>query len=56
LRLATVVPAAFLGVADRLGRISPRHRADMVVLDPTEIRVSATWISGRDFTNSEPSG
>jgi N-acetylglucosamine-6-phosphate deacetylase len=46
LRLASAVPAAFLGVADRLGRLAPGYRADLVALDPAEIRVLATWIAG----------
>jgi N-acetylglucosamine-6-phosphate deacetylase len=46
LRLASAVPAAFLGVADRLGRLAPGYRADLVALDPAEIRVLATWVAG----------
>jgi N-acetylglucosamine-6-phosphate deacetylase len=48
LRLATTAPAAFLGVADRLGRLMPGCRADMVALDPAEIRVLATWVAGAE--------
>ena len=48
LRLASAVPAAFLGVADRLGRLAPGYRADLVALDPAEIRVLATWIAGAE--------
>jgi N-acetylglucosamine-6-phosphate deacetylase len=47
LRLATAAPAAFLGLADRLGHIMPGCRADLVALDPAEIRVLATWLAGR---------
>jgi N-acetylglucosamine-6-phosphate deacetylase len=46
LRLAGAVPAAFLGVADRLGHLAPGYRADLVALDPAEIRVLATWVAG----------
>ena len=46
LRLASAAPAAFLGIEDRLGHIAPGYRADMVALDPDEIRVLATWVAG----------
>ena len=48
LRLTSAVPAAFLGVADRLGHLAPGHRADLVALDPAEIRVLATWVAGAE--------
>jgi N-acetylglucosamine-6-phosphate deacetylase len=48
LRLASTAPAAFLGVADRLGRLMPGYRADLVALDPAEIRVLATWVAGAE--------
>ena len=46
LRLASAAPAAFLGVADRLGHLRAGHRADIVALDPAETRVLATWVAG----------
>ena len=46
LRLASAAPAAFLGIADRLGHLAPGYRADMVALDPAEIRVLGTWVAG----------
>jgi N-acetylglucosamine-6-phosphate deacetylase len=46
LRLATVVPAAFLGLSDRLGYLAPGHRADLVALDPVAVRVLGTWVAG----------
>jgi N-acetylglucosamine-6-phosphate deacetylase len=46
LRLASTGPAAFLGLEDRLGRLAPGWRADMVALDPQEVRVLATWVAG----------
>ncbi|HEV2302145.1 MAG TPA: N-acetylglucosamine-6-phosphate deacetylase [Stellaceae bacterium] len=47
LRLASASPAAFLGLDGRLGRLAPGYRADMVALDPQEIRVFATWVAGQ---------
>jgi N-acetylglucosamine-6-phosphate deacetylase len=44
--LASAAPAAFLDIDDRLGHIAPGYRADMVALDPDEIRVLATWVAG----------
>jgi N-acetylglucosamine-6-phosphate deacetylase len=46
LYLASAAPAAFLGLAARLGRIAPGCRADLVALDPVEVRVLATWLAG----------
>jgi N-acetylglucosamine-6-phosphate deacetylase len=46
LRFASRAPADFLGLGNRFGRIAPGYRADMVALDPTDIRVLGTWLSG----------
>jgi N-acetylglucosamine-6-phosphate deacetylase len=46
LRLASAVPAAFLGLGDRLGRLALGYRADIVALDPAEVSVLATWVAG----------
>jgi N-acetylglucosamine-6-phosphate deacetylase len=46
LRLASAAPAAFLGLSDRLGRLAPGCRADIVALDPEEVQVLATWVAG----------
>jgi N-acetylglucosamine-6-phosphate deacetylase len=48
LRLASLVPSAFLGLDDRLGRIAPGYRADMVAIDPEKIEVLATWVAGEE--------
>jgi len=53
IRLATDAPARFLGVADRLGRLAPGYRADMIALDPDAIRVLATWVAGRECAAAE---
>jgi N-acetylglucosamine-6-phosphate deacetylase len=46
LKLASSVPAAFLGLSKRLGRLAPGCRADIVALDPDAGQVRATWIAG----------
>ena len=46
LRAASTEPARFLGITDRLGRLSPGCRADMVALDPATVEVLATWVAG----------
>ena len=44
-RMASATPAAFLGLADRLGRIAPGYQADMVLLDQA-LEVRRSWIGG----------
>ena len=45
IRMASHVPAAFLGLGDQLGRIAPGYRADLVQLTDG-LDVAASWISG----------
>lgn len=45
LRMASLYPASFLGLEDRLGRIAPGFEADFVLLDEA-VNVKNTWISG----------
>lgn len=46
LRMAAYYPAQAMGVAERLGRISPGYQADLVLLDPT-LTVQRCWIKGQ---------
>ena len=45
INMASLHPAAFLGLADELGRIAPGYRAHLVTLDDT-MHVVETWIDG----------
>jgi N-acetylglucosamine-6-phosphate deacetylase len=45
LEMAAAVPAAFLGIGHRLGRIAPGLRADLVLLTPG-LEVMGTWLAG----------
>ena len=47
IRLATEAPARFLGLGDRLGRLAPGYRADMIALEPNGVRVLETWVAGK---------
>jgi N-acetylglucosamine-6-phosphate deacetylase len=46
LRMASANPAAFLKLGDRMGRVAPGQRADLVTLDD-DLNVQQTWILGR---------
>ncbi|WP_051332433.1 N-acetylglucosamine-6-phosphate deacetylase [Cucumibacter marinus] len=46
LRMASLYPAAFLRLDDRIGRIRPGFDADMVLIDPESLEVRRTWIAG----------
>jgi N-acetylglucosamine-6-phosphate deacetylase len=47
LHFVSLAPAAFLGVDNRLGRLAPGYRADMVALDPKDVHVLQTWVAGK---------
>jgi N-acetylglucosamine-6-phosphate deacetylase len=49
LRMASLVPAAFLRLDGELGRIAPGYRASMVLLDD-DLAVRGTWIDGSGET------
>jgi N-acetylglucosamine-6-phosphate deacetylase len=46
LRMASANPAAFLKLGDRVGRIAPGLRANLVTLDE-QLEVQQSWIDGR---------
>jgi N-acetylglucosamine-6-phosphate deacetylase len=46
LPLATIGPAKFLGLENRLGRLARGYRADMVGLSTVPLRTIATWVAG----------
>jgi N-acetylglucosamine-6-phosphate deacetylase len=45
LRMASLYPAEFLGMADRRGRLAPGYQADLVLLDQSN-HVLGTWVAG----------
>jgi N-acetylglucosamine-6-phosphate deacetylase len=45
-RMASLYPAAFLGLDGKFGRIEPGYRADLVLVD-AGVHVLETWIAGR---------
>jgi N-acetylglucosamine-6-phosphate deacetylase len=47
LRFASAQPAEFLGLGNRLGKLAPGFRADMVALDGATITVVETWVAGK---------
>jgi N-acetylglucosamine-6-phosphate deacetylase len=49
LRFASAHPAAMLGLDDRLGKIAPGFRADMVAFEEPAIKVLNTWVAGRSW-------
>ena len=53
IRLATEAPARFLGLGDRLGRLAPGYRADMIALEPNGVRVLETWVAGQQCVGEQ---
>jgi N-acetylglucosamine-6-phosphate deacetylase len=46
LRFASANPANFLGLGDKLGRLTPNFRADIVAFEPNRLDIIDTWIAG----------
>ncbi|MGQ9365652.1 N-acetylglucosamine-6-phosphate deacetylase, partial [Azospirillum sp. A39] len=53
LRMASLYPAEFLGMAGERGRIAPGWRADLVLLRP-DLTVRGTWVAGGWRAADEP--
>ena len=47
LRMASLYPAAYLGLDDQLGRIAAGYRADLALLR-SDLGVLATWVNGEE--------
>jgi N-acetylglucosamine-6-phosphate deacetylase len=47
LRFASTHPAEFLGLDNKLGRIAPGLRSDLVAIDCETIKVHHTWVAGK---------
>ena len=46
LRFASTHPAEFLGLGEKLGKIAPGLRADLVAIDCESVEVQHTWVAG----------
>jgi N-acetylglucosamine-6-phosphate deacetylase len=46
LRFASAHPADMLGLGDKLGKLAPGYRADMVAFEEPAISVLQTWVAG----------
>jgi N-acetylglucosamine-6-phosphate deacetylase len=44
--MASRVPAQFLGLGDRLGRIAPGYQADLVLAND-RLEILESWIAGK---------
>jgi N-acetylglucosamine-6-phosphate deacetylase len=47
LRMASLYPAAYLGLDDQLGRVAPGYRADLTLLG-SDLSVLGTWVGGEE--------
>jgi N-acetylglucosamine-6-phosphate deacetylase len=47
LAMASRAPAKALGLDNTLGRLASGFRADMIALDPNDVRVLKTWVAGK---------
>jgi N-acetylglucosamine-6-phosphate deacetylase len=49
--MATLTPARLLRADDRIGRLKPGHRANLVHLTD-DLQVTEVWVGGRGSTRS----
>jgi len=56
LRMASLYPARYLGLEDRLGRVAPGHRADLALLREPDLSVLATWVGGEEARHDDRGG
>ncbi|HEX4196098.1 MAG TPA: N-acetylglucosamine-6-phosphate deacetylase [Caulobacteraceae bacterium] len=54
-RMASQVPADYLGLGDQFGRIAPGYRANLVAADDG-LNVTQTWIDGRTLAEEGQAG
>jgi N-acetylglucosamine-6-phosphate deacetylase len=54
LKMASRNPAEFLGLDERLGRIAPGYRADLVAFMPEEVQVLGTWVAATPDAQPHP--
>ncbi len=54
LRMASLYPAQFLGLADCYARLAPGYRADLVLLSD-DLKVMKTWLQGEMVYANSPS-
>ena len=48
LRFASLNAATAIGLADDIGRLAAGRRADMIALDPQDVRILAVWTAGQE--------
>jgi N-acetylglucosamine-6-phosphate deacetylase len=54
LYMASAAPAEAIGLGDRLGRLQPGYRADMIAIDPAAVRVLGSWVAGNGGLDGRP--
>lgn len=46
LRMASTAPAEAIALGNRLGKLLPGYRADLVAIDPATVEVLGSWVAG----------